>query len=81
VRFLAPMTASMLANRRRVVPFGMAGGEPGAPGRNWIERADGAREDFGATFSATVNPGDVLVVQTPGGGGFGESPHPPRTRA
>jgi len=81
VRFLAPMTAAMLANRRRVAPFGMAGGAPGAPGRNWIERADGSREDFGATFSAPVNAGDVLVVQTPGGGGFGEPPHRTKTRA
>jgi 5-oxoprolinase (ATP-hydrolysing) len=81
VRFLAPMTAAMLANRRRVAPFGMAGGAPGALGRNWIERADGSREDFGATFSAPVNADDVLVVQTPGGGGFGEPPHAAKTRA
>jgi 5-oxoprolinase (ATP-hydrolysing) len=81
VRFLAPMTAAVLANRRRVAPFGMAGGAPGAPGRNWIERADGSREDFGATFSAPVNADDVLVVQTPGGGGFGEPPHAGKTRA
>ncbi len=81
IRFLEPMTAAMLANRRRVAPFGMAGGEPGATGRNWIERADGTREEFGATFAIPVNPGDVLVVQTPGGGGFGEPPHPAKTRA
>ncbi len=73
IRFLETMTAAMLANRRRVAPFGMAGGEPGATGRNWIERADGTREEFGATFAIPVNPGDVLVVQTPGGGGFGEA--------
>ncbi|HEX4883730.1 MAG TPA: hydantoinase B/oxoprolinase family protein [Casimicrobiaceae bacterium] len=74
VRFLEPMTAVMLANHRRVAPFGLAGGEPGATGRNWVERADGTREDFGATFKVDMRAGDVIVVQTPGGGGFG-SPH------
>ena len=71
VRFLEPMTAVMLANRRRVAPFGLAGGAPGAPGRNWVERADGRREEFGATFRVDMQAGDVFVVQTPGGGGFG----------
>ena len=72
VRFLEPMTAVMLANHRRVAPFGVAGGRPGATGRNWIERADGRREDFGATFASEVARDDVIVIETPGGGGFGE---------
>jgi len=46
VRFLEPMTASILANNRSTVPFGMAGGGPGAPGRNWVERTDGRREEL-----------------------------------
>jgi 5-oxoprolinase (ATP-hydrolysing) len=71
LRFLEPMTAVMLANHRRVAPFGLAGGGSAETGRNWIERADGRREDFGATFSSAVDSGDVIVVQTPGGGGFG----------
>jgi 5-oxoprolinase (ATP-hydrolysing) len=71
VRFLEPMTAVMLANHRRIAPFGARGGQPGAVGRNWIERADGTREEFGATFQVEMEPGDVFVVQTPGGGGFG----------
>ncbi len=71
IRFLAPMTAAILANRRRVAPFGLAGGAPGAVGRNWIERADGQREDFGATHEAQMAAGDVFVIETPGGGGFG----------
>ena len=71
MRFLKPMTAAMLANRRRVPPFGIDGGSPGAVGRNWVERADGTREDFGATFEVQMQAGDVFVVQTPGGGGFG----------
>jgi 5-oxoprolinase (ATP-hydrolysing) len=71
VRFLAPMTAAMLANHRRIAPFGVAGGRPGAVGRNWVERADGAREEFGATCEVRMGAGDVFVIQTPGGGGFG----------
>ncbi len=71
VRFLEPMTAVMLANHRRIAPFGVSGGQPGARGRNWVERADGSREEFGATFQVEMQPGDVFVVQTPGGGGFG----------
>jgi 5-oxoprolinase (ATP-hydrolysing) len=71
VRFLEPMTAVMLANHRRIAPFGAHGGAPGARGRNWIERADGTREDYGATFKVDMNPGDVFVVETPGGGGYG----------
>jgi 5-oxoprolinase (ATP-hydrolysing) len=71
VRFLETMTAVMLANHRRVAPFGVAGGRPGAVGRNWVERADGSREEFGATCRVEMQPGDVFVIQTPGGGGFG----------
>jgi 5-oxoprolinase (ATP-hydrolysing) len=74
VRFLEPMTAVMLANHRRIAPFGVAGGAPGAAGRNWVERADGSREEFGATFKVDMNAGDVFVVETPGGGGFGAEP-------
>ncbi len=71
VRFLEPMTAVILANHRRVAPFGVAGGEPGALGRNWVERSDGRREDFGATCKIAMQAGDVFVIETPGGGGFG----------
>jgi len=71
VRFLEPMTAVMLANRRRVPPFGLAGGNAGEPGRNWVERSSGEIETFGATFQVDMRGGDVFVVQTPGGGGFG----------
>ena len=72
VRFLEPMTAGILANRRSVPPFGLAGGAPGATGQNWIERADGSVEHFGATATRDVGAGDVFVIQTPGGGGFGK---------
>ena len=71
VRFLEPMTAAILSGHRRIAPYGMAGGEPGALGRNWVERADGSRTELGGADKTEVNPGDVFVIETPGGGGFG----------
>ncbi|WP_301752031.1 hydantoinase B/oxoprolinase family protein [uncultured Erythrobacter sp.] len=71
VTFLEPMRANMLANRRKVAPRGLRGGGDAAPGQNWVERADGSREDLGATGSAEMQPGDTFVILTPGGGGFG----------
>ncbi|WP_250403492.1 hydantoinase B/oxoprolinase family protein [Streptomyces cellostaticus] len=71
IRFLEPMTVSTLSQHRRVPPYGMAGGEPGALGANRVERADGTVTDLGGSGSADVGPGDVLVVETPGGGGYG----------
>jgi MFS family permease len=65
LRFLEPMTAVMLANHRRIAPFGVAGGAPGATGRNWIERAGGARDEFSATFATDVARDDVIVIETP----------------
>jgi 5-oxoprolinase (ATP-hydrolysing) len=67
----------MLANRRRFRPFGLAGGEPGEAGRNWVQRADGRREEFGATCRVEMEAGDLFVIQTPGGGGFGRRHDPP----
>jgi 5-oxoprolinase (ATP-hydrolysing) len=71
LRFLAPMHASILSNRRRVAPFGLAGGENGATGRNYILRADGARQDLAACASVEMQMEDVFVIETPGGGGYG----------
>lgn len=73
IRFTQTMTANILANRRRVPPFGLAGGASGSAGRNWIERAGGDVERFGATHTTTVHPGDVFVIETPGGGGYGHA--------
>jgi 5-oxoprolinase (ATP-hydrolysing) len=73
VRFLQPMTASILSNGRKAGAFGMAGGEPGAPGENRVERADGRVEVLGAIGQAEMAPGDVFVISTPGGGGFGRN--------
>lgn len=71
LRFLEPMTASILSNNRRQGAFGMAGGAPGAPGRTWVERADGARVAMAHCDTVDVQAGDVLVIETPGGGGYG----------
>jgi 5-oxoprolinase (ATP-hydrolysing) len=71
VRFLQAMTASILAGHRKVPPYGMRGGEPGAVGRNWVEHEDGTRIELAAQGKAELRPGDVFVVLTPGGGGFG----------
>ncbi|MFF9361078.1 hydantoinase B/oxoprolinase family protein [Streptomyces griseoluteus] len=74
IRFLEPMTVSALSQHRRVPPYGMAGGAPGALGANRVEHADGTVTDLGASGSAEVGPDDVLVVETPGGGGYGTPP-------
>jgi 5-oxoprolinase (ATP-hydrolysing) len=72
VRFLEPMTAAILSGHRLVRPHGMAGGEPGAAGRNYVLRADGSRTELGPFDRASMAAGDVFVVETPGGGGYGE---------
>ncbi len=71
LRFLEPATVSTLSGHRRVPPYGMAGGQPGALGHNRIERADGSVVELAGADSAEVGVGDVLVVKTPGGGGYG----------
>ncbi|CAM5240030.1 5-oxoprolinase OS=Streptomyces aurantiogriseus OX=66870 GN=oplA PE=3 SV=1 [Streptomyces aurantiogriseus] len=77
IRFLEPMAVSTLSQHRRVPPYGMAGGAPGALGANRVERADGTVAELGGSDSVDVSPGDVLVIETPGGGGFGPPPHDP----
>ena len=74
VRFLEPMTASILSNGRIVPAFGMAGGQAGALGVNRIERVDGRVEKLGHIGSSVMEPGDVFVIETPGGGGYGPAP-------
>ncbi|MEU3891737.1 hydantoinase B/oxoprolinase family protein [Streptomyces sp. NPDC029041] len=75
IRFLESMTVSTLSQHRRVAPYGMAGGEPGALGANRVEHADGTVTELGGSDSADLISGDVLVIETPGGGGYG-SPSP-----
>ena len=71
VRFLEPMTASILSNGRVRGAFGMAGGEAGAVGINRVLRADGAVEELAHIGSTDMLPGDIFEIHTPGGGGFG----------
>jgi len=72
LRFLESVEAAILSNHRRVAPFGLEGGESGKTGVNRIERADGAVEEFSGTATVQLNDGDVFIIETPGGGGFGK---------
>jgi 5-oxoprolinase (ATP-hydrolysing) len=71
IEFAGPMTVSTLSGHRSVAPYGMAGGSPGALGHNRVERADGSTVELAGCDSAEVRAGDVLVIETPGGGGYG----------
>lgn len=73
IRFRERMTAAMLANRRATAPFGLNGGGDGAPGVNRVERADGSVTQLAATGKIEIAPGDVFVIETPGGGGYGKA--------
>ncbi|HEX3575598.1 MAG TPA: hydantoinase B/oxoprolinase family protein, partial [Rhodopila sp.] len=73
IRFLEPMTAVIVSSRRNVAPFGLDGGADGAPGLQWVERTDGTRDVLTGTDRAELKPGDVFVIQTPGGGGYGRA--------
>jgi 5-oxoprolinase (ATP-hydrolysing) len=71
IRFLAPMTAAMLANRRATAPHGLNGGGDGKAALNYVQRRDGAIEQLAGTGKAEMQVGDVFVIETPGGGGYG----------
>jgi 5-oxoprolinase (ATP-hydrolysing) len=71
LKFLEPMTASTLSGHRRIAPYGLAGGQPGALGHNRVHRADGTVAELGGSDSVDLRPGDVLEIETPGGGGYG----------
>ena len=71
IRFFEPMTAVIVSSRRNVAPFGFDGGADGAVGRQWVERQDGGRNFLTGTDSTELMPGDVFVIETPGGGGYG----------
>ncbi len=71
IRFLAPMTVSILSGSRKIPPFGLAGGSPGYVGKNQLERIDGRQEDLDGCASLDVVPGEAIVISTPGGGGYG----------
>ncbi|MCB1320395.1 MAG: hydantoinase B/oxoprolinase family protein, partial [Leptospiraceae bacterium] len=71
IRFLAPMSASVLSNRRRTAPGGLAGGGDGLTGQNYVERIDGEKIRLNSCDTIELQAGDVFVIATPGGGAFG----------
>jgi len=73
LEFTAPVTASLLTERRELAPFGAAGGGPGARGENWLVRASGARERLAGHATVLLAAGDRLRIETPGGGGWGRA--------
>ncbi|MEM8805898.1 MAG: hydantoinase B/oxoprolinase family protein [Cyanobacteria bacterium P01_G01_bin.38] len=72
IQFREAMTANILSGRRDTQPFGLAGGGDAQPGRTWVIRADGSREPLKATATAQMQPGDAIMIETPGGGGCGK---------
>ncbi|MFJ8761484.1 hydantoinase B/oxoprolinase family protein [Streptomyces cyaneofuscatus] len=75
IRFREPVTVALLSGHRRVPPYGAGGGEPGALGEQYVERAGGAVDRLEGCDTAELAAGDVLVVRTPGGGGYGLAAH------
>ena len=74
IRSLSSSSVSVVSSRRTVAPFGLAGGMNGAPGREWIERMNGNVEALPGVAQVELAAGDVIVIETPGGGGWGEKP-------
>ncbi len=72
IRFLEPMSLSILSQHRAEGPYGLEGGGPGLPGRQRLLRADGTTEELAAIDGRDVAAGDRLLLETPGGGGYGE---------
>lgn len=73
VEFLMPLTVSLITSRRLTAPFGLAGGGAGAPGRNILQRGSGGPESLPPMAQVQVEAGDVLIIETPGGGGYGQA--------
>jgi 5-oxoprolinase (ATP-hydrolysing) len=71
IRFLEPMNGAVLSGHRRVPPYGLEGGEPGGLGHNWVERANGESIELSYADEIDMKAGDVFVIETPGGGGYG----------
>jgi 5-oxoprolinase (ATP-hydrolysing) len=76
IRFQEVMTAAILSGHRAIAPFGLEGGDAGAIGRNAVERKDGTLEELGGNAEIQMHPGDISIVETPGGGGFGRLDSP-----
>lgn len=86
IEALVPCQATLLTERRRTAPYGLAGGNSGKPGENAVLRQDGRKEALPAKARVLLEPGDTLLVATPGGGGYGQapahrSPVPPSSRS
>ncbi|MCA6595136.1 MAG: hydantoinase B/oxoprolinase family protein [Pseudanabaena sp. M046S1SP1A06QC] len=71
IKFLEPMTASILASSRVIPPFGLNGGEAGSTGRNYVIRNDGEILELPSTATVQMDSGDTFVIETPAGGGYG----------
>jgi 5-oxoprolinase (ATP-hydrolysing) len=71
LRFLEPMTATILSSNRVTAPYGLNGGGPGKSGCNILVRGDGREVQLEGNDEVGVVPGDMIVIKTPGGGGFG----------
>ena len=74
IRFLQRMECAILSGFRRIRPFGLAGGEPGELGENFVRRKDGTLQRLGGCAQETLEPAEAIIVKTPTGGGFGEGP-------
>jgi 5-oxoprolinase (ATP-hydrolysing) len=72
IRFLERMDCTILSGHRRVRPFGLAGGEPGQIGENWVRRADGRLERREGCDATVLEPGEAIIIQTPTAGGYGD---------
>jgi N-methylhydantoinase B/oxoprolinase/acetone carboxylase alpha subunit len=72
IRFLKPASVSLLSERRNYAPYGMAGGENGQKGRNSIIKKDGSKVELPSRIQLQMETGDLLSIETPGGGGFGK---------
>ena len=73
IRFLERMDCAILSGFRKVRPFGLAGGEPGERGENWVRRNDGRLERLPGCAQTVLEPGEAIIIKTPTGGGFGEA--------
>jgi 5-oxoprolinase (ATP-hydrolysing) len=78
ITFREAMIVAMLSGSRKFPPFGLAGGAPGATGQTYIDRVGGRRDLLDSCATAEVEPGDSVVVETPGGGGYGKADRNPR---
>jgi len=72
IRFLEPMTAAILSTHRIIPPYGLQGGLCGETGKNTVERVNGVIENVGGVATVEMNAGDVFIIETPGGGGYGK---------